>query len=311
MFCIKCGKVLDPSAKICPDCGTKVILPEGFEPDNGAGNIDVDMLIGEKTVSADHSALARKAAAAANAQSAPAPSFSVPAPTPAAEPAVPHSPAGFDLDKAKKIMNGRSILIDDSPVPLSSPLGTSQAAPVANKKQEPASAGKKTKLIIIIAAIVEVIAVIGAILAVALSGRDDVSEKEKPSETAVETTAEESTTKAIASIGKFSASLIEQGTEAGESTTEEQQNNPTHSVPSTVRPERPTASNTDEGKTTVKEEPTLSNILPPATSSGSVNPENPEVSVADNETDKDSDNQPVSSENSDGGEKSAEQEDSD
>ena len=34
MFCIKCGKTLEPTARVCPDCGTKVILPEGFVPEN-------------------------------------------------------------------------------------------------------------------------------------------------------------------------------------------------------------------------------------------------------------------------------------
>ena len=33
MFCIKCGMMLNDSAKSCPACGTKVVLPEGFAPE--------------------------------------------------------------------------------------------------------------------------------------------------------------------------------------------------------------------------------------------------------------------------------------
>lgn len=191
MFCIKCGKTLDMSVDVCPDCGTKVVLPEGFDPNkNDTVKVDIDMLIGEKTVSADHSALVRKAVAAANANTAPEATATEPvtdvahvAPTvPVMQDAVPHSPAGFDLKSVKKTMNGRSILIDDSPlpgtlpayltpVPVQVPSAMSQvqmsASAVAQKTQN-----KKTLILIIVAAVLGV-ALIAVILAFFLGGDKD------------------------------------------------------------------------------------------------------------------------------------------
>lgn len=192
MFCIKCGKTLDTSVDVCPDCGTKVVLPEGFDPNkNDTVKVDIDMLIGEKTVSADHSALVRKAVAAANANTAPEATAAEPvtdvapvAPTvPVMQDAVPHSPAGFDLKSVKKTMNGRSILIDDSPLPGTLPAYLTpvsvQAIPSAMSQVQmsaPAVAqkpqDKKTLIIIIVAAVLGV-ALIAVILAFFLSGDKD------------------------------------------------------------------------------------------------------------------------------------------
>lgn len=77
MFCFKCGKTLDPSVSVCPDCGTEVVLTEGFESHTeNIAEAGVNMLDGE-----------------------------------------PSPPTGFDLNGVKKVMNGKSILIDDSPLP--------------------------------------------------------------------------------------------------------------------------------------------------------------------------------------------------
>lgn len=192
MFCIKCGKTLDTSVDVCPDCGTKVVLPEGFDPNkDDTVKVDIDMLIGEKTVSADHSALVRKAVAAANANTAPEATAAEPvtdvapvAPTvPVMQDAVPHSPAGFDLKSVKKTMNGRSILIDDSPLPGTLPAYLTpvpvQAIPSAMSQVQmsaPAVAqkpqDKKTLIIIIVAAVLGV-ALIAVILAFFLGGDKD------------------------------------------------------------------------------------------------------------------------------------------
>lgn len=190
MFCIKCGKTLDSSVDVCPDCGTKVVLPEGFDlQKENTVKVDIDMLVGEKTVAADHSALARKAFAAANADTASEPSAEGPeavvapvAPTaPVMKDTVPHSPADFDLKSAKKTMNGRSILIDDSPLPGTVPAYLApapvQAAPCATPQVQmsatPAVAqkpqGKKT-LILIIAAAVLGVAIIAVLLVFFLGG---------------------------------------------------------------------------------------------------------------------------------------------
>ncbi len=189
MFCIKCGKTLDTSADVCPDCGTKVVLPEGFDPNkDDTVKVDIDMLIGEKTVSADHSALVRKAVAAANANTVPEATAAEPvtdvAPVaPVMQDAVPHSPAGFDLKSVKKTMNGRSILIDDSPLPGALPAYLApvpvQAIPSAMPQVQmsaPAVAQKpqdKKTLILIIAAAVLGVALIAVILAFFLGGDKD------------------------------------------------------------------------------------------------------------------------------------------
>ena len=177
MFCIKCGKTLDPSTTVCPDCGTKVVLPEGFDLQNETATmLDIDMLIGEKTVSADHSAIARKAAAATSEQANDTPATTKPAePAPVAEPSVPHSPTGFDLNGAKKIMNGRSILIDDSPTPGSMPVYTA-AAPASAPVTANNNPDNKKLLIALIAAIVA-IAVIAGILLFVFLGKDKDKEK--------------------------------------------------------------------------------------------------------------------------------------
>lgn len=79
MFCVKCGKTLDPSADFCPDCGTKAVLPEDFESETeNAAKITC---------------------------------------VPDMQDVEPSPSTGFDLSGAKKVMNGRSILIDDSPLP--------------------------------------------------------------------------------------------------------------------------------------------------------------------------------------------------
>lgn len=207
MFCIKCGKTLDTSVDVCPDCGTKVVLPEGFDPNkDDTVKVDIDMLIGEKTVSADHSALVRKAVAAANANTAPeAPAAepvtdvapAVPA-VPVMQDTVPHSPAGFDLKSAKKTMNGRSILIDDSPLPGAVPAYLApvpaQAIPSAMPQVQmsaPAVAQKpqdKKALILIIAAAVLGVALIAVLLVFFLGGdKDDDRENEENAITAAAT----------------------------------------------------------------------------------------------------------------------------
>lgn len=274
MFCIKCGKVLDASAKVCPDCGTKVVLPDGFEAESSTVKTDADMLSGEKTVSADHNAIAKKAAAAANAEV----TVSAPVPAPVADSAVPHAPAGFDLDKAKKIMNGRSILIDDSPLPDAMPVATTPAvasAPaaslVAEKRDEPVSADKKTKLIVLIAAIVAVAAVIGVVLAVALSGRNngEDSAKENTSGTTVaETAAEESTTHAMANIGENIPSLPlgqeETESRTGENITGEIGNKPIPTLPDILKPEKPSDSDEEDDEITTHRESLTEAVVDPS-----------------------------------------------
>lgn len=196
MFCIKCGKTLEPSMDVCPDCGTKVVLPEGFDPNkDNTIKVDIDMLVGEKTVAADHGALARKAAAAASANTA--------TEAPSAEPvvntapvasvvqdSVPHSPAGFDLKSVKKTMNGRSILIDDSPLPgavpayivpapvqaVPSPMSPAQFTEPLSKPQ------KKKTLILIVAAAVLGVALVAVLLAFFLGGDKDKKGRDKDKE---------------------------------------------------------------------------------------------------------------------------------
>ncbi len=77
MFCIKCGMMLDNSAKSCPACGTKMVFPEGFTPDDSPS---------------------------------PAPKAQV---ILSNEP--PHAPDDFDLSKANITYNGKTMLINDEP----------------------------------------------------------------------------------------------------------------------------------------------------------------------------------------------------
>lgn len=204
MFCIKCGKTLDSSVEVCPDCGTKVVLPEGYEPTvvEKTVKMDMEMLVGEKTVSADHSAIARKAAAAANANTvADVPQTAPVAPAaPVAQDTVPHSPAGFDLKSVKKVMNGRSILIDDSPLPGTVPAYLAPVAPPAPPVQTaapsmaydymearpsaaapmaaPVEAKKQPdKKIIIAAAAVLCVALVAVLLIFAFGKKDDDADK--------------------------------------------------------------------------------------------------------------------------------------
>lgn len=202
MFCIKCGKTLDSSAESCPDCGTKVVLPEGYEPTvvEKTVKMDMEMLVGEKTVSADHSAIARKAAAAATANTV----ADAPQAAPVVQDAVPHSPAGFDFKSVKKVMNGRSILVDDSPLPGTVPAYLAPVAPPAVQNAAPSMAydymdaqtaplaapsaaiaapvasKKKTdkKVIILIAAAAALcVALIAVLLIFAFDKKDDDAEK--------------------------------------------------------------------------------------------------------------------------------------
>lgn len=181
MFCIKCGKALEPTACVCPDCGTKVILPEGFVSESSdTVDMDADMLTGEKTVAADYEAIARKAATSAK----------------SAEPVTlfqePKFSTGFDLNSAKKIMNGRSILIDDSPAPAAMPSFVAAApAPVQNGG-DPDNAKKNNYAVIIIAAIAVIAVAIGAVFAVRFFKEDEKDDGAK-AETTAEATAEEST----------------------------------------------------------------------------------------------------------------------
>ena len=169
MFCIKCGKTLDSSARVCPDCGTKVVLPEGFVPDE-EDTMNIDLLTGEKTVAADHEALARKAAAAS------------------AKPEEPKFSTGFDLNSAKKIMNGRSILIDDSPAPSATPVFTAAPAPVQNPQNNNKPDSKKY-IIIIVAAVAVIAVALAAIFIVINSKKDNEENNENSSDIAtVETT---------------------------------------------------------------------------------------------------------------------------
>ncbi|MBR6785535.1 MAG: zinc ribbon domain-containing protein [Clostridia bacterium] len=190
MFCVKCGKTLEPNAHACPDCGTKVVLPEGYIPESESiVTIDVDMLTGEKTVAADHNAIARKAAE--NAQpakpSANAPAFQ--APPPVAMPEKPKFSTGFDLNSAKKIMNGRSILIDDSPAPSAMPAFASPSAAVQNT----AESNNKKYIVVIIAAIAVIAVALGAILFVLFSqnGEDDGDNDSRSEKTTTETAVSE------------------------------------------------------------------------------------------------------------------------
>lgn len=181
MFCIKCGKTLEPSAVACPDCGTNVNGADGFDL-HKITEPDIEMLSGEKTVAADYGALARKAAAAANANTAAEATAFASAASSVMQDNVPHSPAGFDLKNVKKTMNGRSILIDDSPFPGTVPAYLAppvQAAPPlvpqAQRAADDSSSGKpqnKTAVILIIAAAVLAVALIAGVLFFVINNKD-------------------------------------------------------------------------------------------------------------------------------------------
>lgn len=191
MFCIKCGKTLDPSATVCPGCGTAVVVPEGFDPHNNT-ETDIEMLGSEKTVAADYSAIARKAVAASNANTAEEATAvqPVPAVSSVMQDTVPHSPAGFELKNVKKTMNGRSILIDDSPLPgvmpayLAPPV---QAVPAMPQAQSAVAASvnekpqKKTVTILIIAVAVLSVALVACVLFFIFNGKDKEKEGSEPS----------------------------------------------------------------------------------------------------------------------------------
>lgn len=192
MFCIKCGKTLDPCAVVCPDCGTKAVIPDGFDLHKKT-EPDIEMLSGEKTVAADYGALARKAAAAANANTTAEVTASDPvsAVSSVMQDAVPHSPAGFDLNSVRKTMNGRSILIDDSPFPGTVPAYLAppvQAAPSVMPQAQYAAddsaydkTQNKTALILIIAAAVFAVALVAGVLFFVLNDKNKDKEEREPS----------------------------------------------------------------------------------------------------------------------------------
>lgn len=129
MFCIKCGKTIDPFVDACPDCGIKVILPEGF-----------------------------------------------------------------DMKNVKKTMNGRSILIDDSPLPGTVPAYLASASVKTSLSEMPQGqlAGepsveekpqdKKALILIIAAAVLGVVLI--AILVAFFLGDDKNTIKHKAKENA-------------------------------------------------------------------------------------------------------------------------------
>lgn len=75
MFCIKCGMMLNDSAKSCPACGTKVVFPEGFVPEQNSSPKTEIVTSNEP----------------------------------------PNVPDNFDLSKANISYNGKTILITDEP----------------------------------------------------------------------------------------------------------------------------------------------------------------------------------------------------
>lgn len=187
MFCIKCGKTLDPSATVCPECGTAVVIPDGFDLHAETNTQQDNELLGsEKTVAADYGVIARKAAQAVNASSFAETEVTEPVRVagPVMQDSVPHSPAGFNLKNVKKTMNGRSILIDDSPLPGSLPAylappvqavqpivpSVSYAAPT------PAAAEEKTQnskaVIIAVVAAVVVVALVAGVLFFVFSNKN-------------------------------------------------------------------------------------------------------------------------------------------
>ena len=94
MFCIKCGMMLDNSAKSCPACGTKMVFPEGFTPEGSPS---------------------------------PAPKAEV---ILSNEP--PHAPDDFDLSKANITYNGKTMLINDEPeIDLDMTMAAPRVAPAA------------------------------------------------------------------------------------------------------------------------------------------------------------------------------------
>ena len=128
MFCNKCGKADETTNKVFSDCGRKAVFSDDSDTDS------------EKTVTADYEAIARKAAVA---------SFS----TFQAEKL--KKSTGFDINNAKTVMNGRSVLIDDSPV--------SDTTSVYNRARLNDTVAKKHTCLIISAVVVAII-IIGAIL---------------------------------------------------------------------------------------------------------------------------------------------------
>lgn len=75
MFCIKCGMRLNDSAKSCPACGTKMVFPEGFVPEQSTA-VQTETVISNEP---------------------------------------PHVPDDFDLSKANISYNGKTMLITDEP----------------------------------------------------------------------------------------------------------------------------------------------------------------------------------------------------
>lgn len=170
MFCIKCGMRLSDSAKSCPACGTKMIFPEGFVPEQST-DITPDTIA-------------------------------------SSEP--PHVPDDFDLSKANTSYNGKTILITDEPEidldmtmaapapkfsannateplpvqPAYAPTDYAQQPLISSEQPKAAPVSqKKSKLPLVVAvAVIVLVALIAAILWFVSSNKNDDQKPSSPSE---------------------------------------------------------------------------------------------------------------------------------